>query len=259
MNQTIEFINNRISLRKYADMPISEEHEGIILNSAMRAPTAGGMMLYSIIKIKNPEKARTLSVSCDNQPFIATSPLILVFVADYRKLYDFYRLSKVKEYCQEKNLVFEGPDRASLMLGISDAMVAAQNAVIAAESLGIGSCYIGDIMENCEQHRELLKLPEFVFPIGMLTLGYYPQDHRPAPRSRFKKEYVVFDEEYRLLEDSEITDLYSSWNASMGTSNPFGAQNAGQLNYARKTGADFSIEMDRSVREFMKQWDNSAL
>jgi FMN reductase (NADPH) len=259
LNTTIDIINKRISLRKYLDTPISTEDEAVIINSALRAPTAGNMMLYSILVIKDAEKKSTLSKTCDNQPFIATAPLILIFLADYQKLYNFYKLSNVNEYCKDKNMSFNGPDYASLMLGISDALVSAQNAVIAAESLGIGSCYIGDIMENYETHKALLNLPDFVFPIGMLTFGYYPDNTKILPRSRFKKEYVVFEEEYKNLSDTELMDMYSEWSKNFKENNIYDAKNAGQFNYARKTGTEFSIEMDRSIREAMKTWNGGKL
>lgn len=57
------------------------------------------------------------------------------------------------------------------MLAVTDTVIAAQNAVVAAESLGIGSCYIGDIMENCEEHRRLLQLPDYVFPGSYAGIG----------------------------------------------------------------------------------------
>lgn len=64
------------------------------------------------------------------------------------------------------------PSAGDLMLAVEDSSLAAQNAVTAAWSLGIGSCYIGDIMEHCELHRELFQLPPYVFPAVMLVLGY---------------------------------------------------------------------------------------
>lgn len=259
MNSTINIINNRVSLRKYSELPITKEHEALIIESAMRAPTAGNMMLYSIIVIKDEKTRETLSKTCDNQPFIAQSPLVMIFVADYQKLYDYYALSNTKEYCQSKNEDFIGPTYANLLLGASDALIAAQNAVISAEALGIGSCYIGDIMENYETHRALLKLPDYVFPIAMLTFGYYPEKVNRTPRSRFKKEYVVFQEEYRKLTNDEILDMHSEWEGRFSETNKYGAKNMGQFHYSMKTKADFSIEMERSVKLAMQYWNGPKL
>lgn len=259
MNITTELINHRVSLRKYQNLPISKEHEAIILESAMRAPTAGNMMLYSIIVVKDRAKREQLSKSCDNQPFIANSPMSLIFVADYHKLYQYYINSEVKEYCQNRGEEFIGPTYANLMLGCSDALIAAQNAAIAAESLGIGSCYIGDIMENYELHKELFKLPDFVFPIAMLTMGYYPPEISREPKSRFKKDYVVFQEEYQSLSPEQILDMHSEWNKKFSENNRYGAKNFGQFHYSMKTKADFSLEMERSVKEYLKFWEGRKL
>ena len=85
MNETLKLLNDRTSLRKYINKEVSPEDLQTILDGAMRAPTAGNMMTYSIIVIKDIEKKEILSRSCDNQPFIAKSPVILIFVADYQK------------------------------------------------------------------------------------------------------------------------------------------------------------------------------
>ena len=142
MNNVIETINNRVSLRVYKDTPISDEDLNIILNSAIKAPTAGNMMMYSILKIKSDKTKEKLSVTCDNQRFIKNAPLILIFLADVNKWFNYFKVCGVDD--------IKGPGLNDLILGINDALIAAQNAVIAAESLGIGSCYIGDIMENYE-------------------------------------------------------------------------------------------------------------
>jgi FMN reductase (NADPH) len=259
LNTTIDVINKRVSLRKYSKTPISKEHEDLIIEGALRAPTAGNMMLYSIIVIKDKEKKDILSKTCDDQPFISSSPLVMIFVADYQKLYDYYSFSNTKEFCLSKNAEFIGPTYANLLLGASDALIAAQNAAIAAESLGIGSCYIGDIMENYETHRSLLNLPNYVFPIAMLTFGYYPEDINRTPRGRFNKEYVVFNEEYNRLNKDEIMDMYSEWNKRFSENNQYGADNMGQYHYFMKTKADFSLEMERSIKAAMKYWDGDKL
>src|SRR5690554_1322255 len=166
MNQVLKAINNRTSLRLYKDTPITETDQQTLLEATLRAPTAGNMMLYSVLKIEDQVMMDTLSKTCDNQPFIARAPLVLVFLADYQRWFDYYRLSGVED--------LRPPDVGDLFLAMDDALIAAQTAVIAAESLGIGTCYIGDIMENYETHRKLLGLPDYVFPAAMLTLGYYP-------------------------------------------------------------------------------------
>jgi FMN reductase (NADPH) len=261
VNHVIETLQNRCSLRRYKEMMVSTAHKEVILKSMMRAPSAGNMMLYSVISIERQETKDILSRTCDNQPFIAKAPWILVLVADMQRWFDYYRLCDVPRYCAEHNLpYYQNPNLGDLFISVSDTLIAAQNAVIAAESLGIGSCYIGDIMENYETHRELFDLPDFAFPVAMLCLGYYPDDQKLEPRSlrpRFGQQYIVFDEKYHRLDDSELRAMFSEREKTVpqpGGNNPYHADNFGQLMYARKTGAPFFQEMHRSLQVAMQHW-----
>ena len=96
------------------------------------------------------------------------------------------------------------------MLAVSDTNIAAQNAVVAAQSLGIGSCYIGDIMENAEQQRQILSLPPYVFPAAMLVFGYptAQQLARPKP-PRSDMQFIVHENGYRDMEREELKQMLS--------------------------------------------------
>ncbi|MGL5329604.1 MAG: nitroreductase family protein [Peptostreptococcaceae bacterium] len=254
MNKIIECINNRVSLRRYSSKDISKEHLEIIIKSAIKAPTAGNMMMYSIIKITDPETKDILSKTCDNQPFIANAPVVLIFVADVQKWYNYYEVCNIEKIAKDNNRNISPPGMNDLMLSINDALIACQNAVIAAESLGIGSCYIGDIMENYEIHKELLNLPDYTFPAAMITLGYYPPNMKRVHRDRFDDKYIVFDNKYKVLNDNELKDMFLSEEDNMPNTNLFNAENYGQLMFMRKTSADFSIEMNRSINEYIKNF-----
>lgn len=149
-NEVVKNLFERKSVRIFEDRPISPEDRLTILQAACQAPTAGNQQLYTILEITEPALKKRLSVTCDNQPFIADAPLVLLFCADCQKWYDAYRYAG----CTPRH-----PSAGDLMLAVEDSSLAAQNAVTAAWSLGIGSCYIGDIMEHCELHRELFQLP----------------------------------------------------------------------------------------------------
>ena len=144
MNEIIESLYKRKSMRVYEERTIPEEMKRIILEAAAQAPSAGCQQLYTILDITDKELKVALSETCDNQPFIAKAPMVLVFCADCKKWYDTY----LEAGCTPRK-----PGAGDLMLAVTDAAIAAQNAVVAAESFGIGSCYIGDIMENCEEQR----------------------------------------------------------------------------------------------------------
>lgn len=260
MNETIRIIENRASLRRFAQKAITKEHKDILFNCAMRAPTAGNQMLYSMIDVTDQQKKELLAVSCDNQPFIATAPMVVIFLADHTRWFDFYQKNDVKSFCDKnEEFSFEAPQESDLLLAIEDAMIAAQNMVIAAESLNIGSCYIGDIVENYESIKDEFNLPDWAFPIGMLVLGYYPENHKKVLRSRFAKEYIVFENSYKQLSDNEVDEMFAEQSKKYQQNNKYNAENYAQQFYARKTGAAFSKEMARSVRVALKKWDGRKL
>ena len=133
MNEVLRQLHERKSVRVYAERPVEPEVKRAILEAAIQAPTAGNMALYTILDITDPEKKTLLAKSCDDQPFIAKAPMVLIFCADYRRWYDMFC-----EYVDD----VRKPDMGDLLLAEADALIAAQNAVVAAHSLGLGSCYI---------------------------------------------------------------------------------------------------------------------
>ena len=97
VNPTLELMDARCSTRVYDPTPLTAEEKQAILHAAMRAPTAGNLMLYSIIEIEDQALKDTLARTCDDQPFIARAPWVLVFVADYQKWIDLFAVSGVDE------------------------------------------------------------------------------------------------------------------------------------------------------------------
>jgi len=245
MNPVLKVIYERKSIRAYENRKIPKNIKNKIIKAAMRAPTAGNMMLYSIIEITKQSTKDTLAKTCDNQPFIAKAPLVLLFLADYQRL------------CKKMNIEMRKPQEGDLFLACSDVLIAAQNAVIAAESLDVGSCYIGDIMENYEIHRELFDLPQYVFPIVLLCFGYPTKQQREREQiCRFDKQLIVFKDKYKRLNKEEFNNMRKDLEERAWKINHFlpGAQNIGQHIFLRKFNADFSREMSRSVRTILQNW-----
>ena len=240
MNEVISQLNARKSVRAYLDKEIGKAEKDAILMAAVQAPTAGNQQLYTILDITDQALKERLVETCDNQPMIAQAKLVLIFCADCKKWYDAY----LAVGCETRK-----PGVGDLLLAVSDAMIAAQNAVTAAESLGIGSCYIGDIMENCETQRELLKLPEYVFPVGMLIFGYptEQQQRRPKPE-RVGMQYVVHENAYQPLSDQALEEMWSPRAGEKG----YTAWMQAFCN--RKYNSDFSREMTRSVAKYLEQF-----
>jgi nitroreductase len=257
MNSVIEVIQKRRSTRVFEPREVSAEVKEELLQATLRAPTAGNLMLYSIIDIQDQQVKDRLAQTCDNQPFIAQAPLLWLFLADYQRWYDYFRLSGVETYCAARGHVMRKPLEGDLFLACCDALIAAQTAVIAAESLGLGSCYIGDIMENYEVHRDLLSLPRYVFPISLLCIGYPTEAQKNRPQtSRFSSCFMMFPDRYRRLAPDEFETMFQSEQDRIfkGRERSDGIANVGQLIYARKFNAAFAHEMNRSVRAIVKQW-----
>lgn len=238
MNEIIKALYERKSVRVFEEKTIPEECVKAIFQSAMEAPTAGNQQLYTILHITDQERKEKLAVSCDNQPFIAKAPLVLVFCADCQKWLDVF----VEGGAEPRK-----PGVGDLMLAVSDTMIAAQNAVVAAESMGIGSCYIGDIMEQCEFHRELFELPDYVFPVGMLVFGYPTdqQKERKKPQ-RCRMEDIVHENVYQRKTGTELRKMFDKETKVRSY------EEWSQAFCKRKYNSEFSREMTRSVEEYLK-------
>lgn len=243
MNETIQSLFARKSVRMFTPRTIEIATKNLILDAAIQAPTAGNLHLYTILDITDPGLKKSLSETCDHQPFIAAASMVLIFCADAQRLFNgFKRL---------ENVEVRHPGPGDLLLALSDALIAAQNAVVAAQSLGIGSCYIGDIIENCEEIRTLLNLPEFVVPIGMLVFGYpvKQQLDRKKP-TRYRRAFMVHENGYRNYDENELKTMFDTQTADAGLpAVDFNSVLKGI--YTRKFSSDFALEMDRSATEWI--------
>ena len=239
MNDVLKQLKERKSVRVFTDKPIEEEKVSAILEAAVNAPTAGNQQLYTIIRVTDPQLKAQLAETCDHQQFIASAPLVLVFCADCHKWYNAF----AQYGCEPRK-----PGVGDLMLAVSDTNIAAQNTVVAAHSLGLGSCYIGDIMENAEEQRKLLSLPAYVFPAAMLVFGYPSQQlaHPKPPRAEMR--HIVHENGYRDMDAEELKQMLSVKTGVRSFEDWISAF------CNRKYNSDFSIEMTRSVQVFLEDF-----
>lgn len=240
MNDILRSLRERKSVRVFTDREITPAEKQAVLESAVHAPTAGNQQMYTILDITDQSIKDQLAESCDHQPFIAKAKMVLIFCADMQKWVDAFT---------EAGAEPRSPGAGDLLLSIEDTMIAAQNAVVAAESLGIGSCYIGDILENIEFHRHLLQLPRYVVPIGMLVFGFPTQQQldRPKPQ-RCALSHVVHENAYRRLSGDELRTMFHHRVGDMGFDQWM------QAFCARKYNSDFSKEMSRSAAAYAEDW-----
>lgn len=255
MNKILKTIYNRKSLRLFSDRKITKKDKEKLFNAARRAPTAGNLMSYTIIDVTDQAIKERLAETCDKQPMIAKAPMVLIFLADMQRLYDYFRYSKVPELCEKKGLIYSTPKEGDLLLAANDAIVAAQNVVIAAESLGMGSCYIGDIIENIEEHREMLLLPPWTFPVTMLIIGYPKKRETKEPVPRFPEKFIVHENSYFRLSDDDFKQMFKETEEPYADA-PFvkQAKNLGQHIYIRKFASDYMKELRRSFRKGLREW-----
>jgi FMN reductase (NADPH)/FMN reductase [NAD(P)H] len=214
------------------------------------------MMLYSIIEVADQALKDRLAETCDHQPFIATAPFLLLFVADYQRWFDMYQAAHCEVRAIELGVAPRQPSEGDMLLAMMDALIAAQTAVLAAESLGIGSCYIGDIIENWEIHQQMFCLPQYTLPAALLCFGR-PGDEPPEElRRRFPRKFILHQNYYQRFNPLELNEMHLPFG--MGSLErreyPNGAQNVVQFNYLRKFTAGFSVEMTRSVRAMIASW-----
>lgn len=234
MNETITQLHARRSVRAFTDEGVSAADERAILEAACQAPTAGNQQLYSIIVVRDQAEKDALAVTCDNQPFIAAAPLVLVFCADVRRWHEAFLAAGAEP---------REPGVGDFLLAFEDTAIAAQNAVVAAESLGLGSCYIGDILERREEQARILGCPRHVVPAVMLVIGHPTEgQHRRKKPVRLPLADIVFEDRYekrdaaRLLEDlrpkAPASRELADWARAF---------------CERKWNSDFSREMTRST------------
>lgn len=242
-NAVLKCIEERKSVRAFEDKPIDEETMRAIYNAAIQAPSAGNQQQYTILRITDESLKEDLAKACDHQLWITKAPLVLVFLADPTRYYNAYKMADIDARPLGKG---------DLLLAIDDALIAAQNTVIAAESMGIGSCYIGDIMEQKETIQNLLHLPMYVFPACMLVYGYPSKQQKNCIKpKRFKPEDLIFENVYPNNDEAYYQKVFER---ELSATHPTVNQ-ALDAFCKRKYNSDFAKEMSRSVDAYLKEYE----
>lgn len=236
---TIQLLKNHTSIRKFNEHPITDVELMDIIQCAKQGATAGNMMMYSIIVVKSKDILAQLAQLCDHQSFIKTAQVGLLFLADNAKWHHYFMERGIAEQFD-----YTGPTISDMSLAIQDAMIAAQNSVISAESMGIGTCYIGDIMENYETIKSLFNLPKYVMPATLVVMGKY--DVKPQVRDRFEDQYCVFDHIYPNIDNTFVNGMFKKQEEKKA--------DFATAFYKRKMDAPFFKEMNRSIEKYIKEW-----
>lgn len=189
MNSTIKNQLEHRTIRKFKEKEINPEIIDILFEVAMRAPSSNALYGFSMIHVKNKEKKALIADVC-RQTYLTTTSNLIVFVVD------MYRNSKL---AKENGVENVGDNVDCFIQGFKDALIAAQNMVIAAESLGIGTVYFGSISNDVQKISDILNLPTLTYPIVAVGLGY--EDQNPGLKPRLPKNIQVFEDEYKIFDN----------------------------------------------------------
>jgi FMN reductase (NADPH) len=197
MNATIDLLLRHRSIRRYTADPVSRETVENIVAAGQRASTSSNLQVYSAIAVTDGEKRVELARLCGNQGHIAQAPVFIAWCAD---------LSKLDRACQLRGLPHETGYVENFLVAAVDVALVMQNAAIAAESLGLGMCYIGGIRNKASEVVALLEMPRLMFPISGMTLGV--PDASPMLRPRLPQRAVLHWEKYARVDEDEALLAY---------------------------------------------------
>ena len=185
------------TIRKYQSAPIKEATIQRILEAGCRASTTGNMQLYSIIITRSAEGKKALAPCHFNQPMVINAPLVLTFCADFNRF---------NKWCKLNNAEPGYDNFLSFVTAATDTLLVAQNVAIAAESEGLGICYLGTTTYLAAKIIGILKLPKGVIPITTLTIGW--PDENPEQIDRLPLDSIVHYENYHDYTDDDILNAY---------------------------------------------------
>lgn len=195
-------LTTRRSIRKYADKAVSEELLNRLLAEAERTPTMGNLQLYSVIVTRSEEMKTKLAPAHFNQPMVCGAPVVLTFCADFR------RTTLWAENRQAK----PGYDNfLSFINASTDALLYCQTFCNLAEEEGLGTCFLGTTVYMPQMIIATLQLPQLVFPVATITLGW--PDEQPELSDRLPLRAIIHEETYHDYTPQAIDDCYAEKEA----------------------------------------------
>ncbi len=197
-NETLRLLNERSSLRNFSDKEIEPDIIDLLMLTASNAPSGGNNQPVSIIKITDKPVREKLGEMCW-QPFIGKAPLNLLFCMD------LHRNEMLADYGEVPYTA--GHSFRHFWISFQDTLIAAQNVCTAADAMGLGSCYIGTIMEHFGTCVEMFDLPKLVIPVVLVVIGYPAAP--PAKRKKFIPQVMVHNEKYHDYDPQELYTQYT--------------------------------------------------
>jgi len=197
MNPVIKTLTEHRTIRKYKSDPISNELLEQILQAGFRASTTGNMQLYSVIVSRDDDKRKELCKLHFGQKMVEEAPVLLTFCADFNRF---------NKWCRQRNAEPGYDNYLSFFTAAIDALLVAQNVCVAAESVGLGICYLGTTTYQADKLISFFDLPEGVVPVTTVVLGYPAEN--PEQADRLPTEAMVHYETYTDYSPEDIDSHY---------------------------------------------------
>jgi nitroreductase len=194
LNATLEVLLNHRSVRSYLPDPLDNGTVELLVAAAQSASTSSNLQAWSVVAVEDKERKARLAALCNGQKHILEAPLFLAWIAD---------LSRLRSIAQNAGSPSESLDYfESFLVAVIDVALAAQNAVIAAESLGLGTVYIGALRSRPEEVAAELNLPPETMAVFGLVVGR-PNPAAPAAvKPRLPQAAVLHREQYHVAQQA---------------------------------------------------------
>jgi nitroreductase len=193
---------SRRTIRKYSDRDITEQDLNYILEAATRASTTGNMQVYSIVVTRDKAMKELLAPAHFNQKMVTQAPVMLTFCADFNRF---------NKWCRQRKAEPGYDNFLSFVTAAIDAIIVAQTACVAAESKGMGICYLGTVTYMADKIIDILHLPAGVVPVATVTIGWPAET--PDQPDRLPLEAVVHREVYNDYTSAQIDSIYAEKEA----------------------------------------------
>ncbi len=237
MNEFIDLLKSHRSVRKYEDRKIEEEKIAAIIEAAQWSATSSHFQAYSIIQVEDAAKRRAISELAGDQKHIVQCPLFLVYCANLRR---------GKKFWDNLDIDILG-NTEMLIIATVDAALAAQKAFVAAQSLGLGGVYIGGIRNDLIKLSTILELPELVYPVFGMCLGY-PAEKNPQ-KPRLPKDVIHKVDSYSEEGDEALIAGYNDAMSRYYSERTGGKK---QFSWSEHAGSSMMAKPRRYLGDFLK-------
>ncbi len=194
----MQTINTRRSIRRYQDKDVDNTLLTRLIKEAERTQTMGNLQLYSVVVTRNEELKAKLAPAHFNQPMVTGAPVVLTFCADYRRT----------TLWTEQRQATPGYDNPlSFVNAMTDALLFCQTFCNLAEEEGLGCCFLGTTVYQPQSIIDTLQLPELVFPVATITLGW--PDENPPLSDRLPVSTIIHEETFHDYSAANIDKAYA--------------------------------------------------